>query len=416
MFTKNISVQFNLRYTILFIMNLRQLKTAQTMLFMALFCFAISCKNADTSANKTTEKTAAPMSSITKAAFGTQPDGQVIEQYTLTNAKGMTVKVITRGGIITSLTAPDRKGVFEDVVLGYDAIDGYVDTKTPYFGALIGRFGNRIAKGKFTLDGKNYTLATNNIGNHLHGGIKGFDKVVWTAAPQAANTEGVSLKLSYLSKDMEEGYPGNLKVEVVYTLSNDNSLRIDFQANTDKATVCNLTHHAYFNLSGKGGSSILDHEVTLAASRFLPVDKTLIPTGELKAVAKTPFDFTTAHKIGERINTPKDEQLTFGGGYDHCWVLDKKGSELALAATVVDSVSGRVLQVSTTEPAIQFYTGNFLDGTLIGKGKTSYGKRTGLCLEPEHYPDAPNQKAFPSTTLLPTDTYKTSIVWQFSAK
>lgn len=399
-----------------FLQTLAHSKIAQTTLFIALFSAAIGCKNGETANTKAMEKATAPASSITKAAFGTQPDGKTIEQYTLKNATGMTVKIITRGGIITHLTTPDRNGVYEDVVLGYDSLNGYLDTKTPYFGALIGRFGNRIAKGKFSLDGKTYTLATNNIGNHLHGGITGFDKVVWTATPNAPTTEGVSLKLTYLSKDMEEGYPGNLNVEVLYTLTNDNTLKIDFQATTDKATVCNLTHHAYFNLSGKQGSSILDHSVTLPASRFLPVDKTLIPTGELKPVAGTPFDFTTAHKVGERVNTPKDAQLIAGGGYDHCWVLDKKGSELALAATLTDSTSGRTLKLSTTEPAIQFYSGNFLDGTLVGKGNTKYGKRTGLCLEPEHFPDAPNQKAFATTVLKPNETYKTSIVWAFSAQ
>ncbi len=399
-----------------FIKSFSSVKHAYTALCIALLCGAISCKNAESTSNKATEKTTTAVSSITKTAYGTQPDGKVIEQYTLKNANGMTVKIITRGGIITHLTTPDRNGIYEDVVIGYDSLNGYLDTKTPYFGALIGRFGNRIAKGKFSLDGKTYTLATNNIGNHLHGGINGFDKVVWTATPNTPNTEGVSLKLSYLSKDMEEGYPGNLNVDVLYTLTNDNALKIDFQATTDKATVCNLTHHAYFNLSGKNGSSILDHQLTLPASRFLPVDKTLIPTGELKAVAGTPFDFTTSHKVGERVNTPKDAQLIAGGGYDHCWILDKNTEGLSLAATLTDSVSGRTLKLSTTEPAIQFYSGNFLDGTLIGKGKTPIGKRTGLCLEPEHYPDAPNQKAFPSTVLKPNETYKTSMVWQFSAK
>jgi aldose 1-epimerase len=403
-------------------------KNAQLSLFIGIFCLAIGCRNVDSTANKAGNKAETPKSSITKAFFGTQADGQIIDEYTLKNTQGMTVKIITRGGIITQLTAPDRNGVYEDVVLGYDSIGGYEDTKTPYFGALIGRFGNRIAKGKFNLDGKTYTLATNNIGNHLHGGIKGFDKVVWKATPNADYTEGSSLKMSYLSKDMEEGYPGNLTVEVLYTLKNDNTLHINFQATTDKTTICNLTHHAYFNLSGKQGSSILDHQLTLSASRFLPVDKTLIPTGELKAVAGTPFDFTKSNKIGTRINTPKDAQLIAGGGYDHCWILDKNDVDgdntdslsrlhgrSSLAAILTDSASGRTLKLSTTEPAIQFYSGNFLDGTLIGKGKTKYGKRTGLCLEPEHYPDAPNQKAFPTTTLKPNETYKTSMIWAFSA-
>lgn len=398
---------------------LSTLKNSLNAIFMLFLCCAIACTDVGNTNKKTPEKTATPTSSLTKSAYGTQPDGQAIEQYTLTNTQGMTVKIITRGGIITHLTAPDRNGTYEDVVLGYDSLSGYLNTETPYFGALIGRYGNRIAKGKFNLEGKNYTLATNNIGNHLHGGIKGFDKVVWKAEPQAPNTEGVALKLTYLNKDMEEGYPGNLNVEVLYTLNNNNTLSIDFKATTDKTTICNLTHHAYFNLSGKQGSSILNHELTLPASRFLPVDKTLIPTGELKPVAQTPFDFTTPHKVGERINTPKDAQLIAGGGYDHCWILDKKAANtegVYLAAILTDSTSGRTLKLSTTEPAIQFYSGNFLDGTLIGKGKTPYGKRSGLCLEPEHYPDSPNQKAFPSTTLQPDETYKMRIIWAFSAK
>ncbi len=384
-------------------------------LFIFVGFYVIGCKNADNSAQKTNEKIVAPISSITKTIYGTQPDGQAVDQFTLVNTQGMTVKIITRGGIITQMTAPDRKGIYEDVVLGYDSLSGYLDTKTPYFGALIGRFGNRIAKGKFSLAGKTYSLATNNIGNHLHGGIKGFDKVIWTAEPQSPNSEGVALKLSYLSKDMEEGYPGNLKVEAIYTLTNDNALHLDFVATTDKTTVCNLTNHTYFNLSGKGSNDILNHKVTLAAKRFLPVDSTLIPTGDLNDVADTPFDFRTPHKIGERINI-KNRQLTLGNGYDHCWVLDKTTTEITLAATVTDSISGRILKVSTSEPAIQFYTGNFLDGTLTGKGNTKYGFRSALCLEPEHFPDSPNKKDFPSTTLKPNQVYKSSMIWAFSAK
>lgn len=348
---------------------------------------------------------------IEKAAYGKLADGTEADLYTLRNGAGMEAKITNFGGIVVSLTAPDKAGKFADVVLGMDSLSGY-EKGTPYFGALIGRYGNRIAKGKFTLDGKEYTLATNNMGNHLHGGLKGFDKVLWTATPVEGDEP--ALKLAYTAKDGEEGYPGNLSVEVTYTLQKDNSLKIDYKATTDKPTVVNLTNHSYFNLAGQG--DILSHEVTLNADRFLPVSETLIPTGELKPVAGTPFDFTKSTVIGKRINDSTDVQIKYGLGYDHAWILTDSTKTSKLAATVYEPTTGRVMEVYTTEPAIQFYTGNFLDGTLTGKGGTVYQKRTGLCLETEHYPDAPNQPKFPTTTLKPGETYQTTTIYKFSAR
>ena len=351
---------------------------------------------------------------IEKTAFGALKTGEAIDLYTLKNAAGMTVSIMTYGGAIVKWTAPDRDGKYEDIILGCDDLAGY-EKGTPYFGAIVGRYGNRIAKGKFSLEGKNYKLAVNNIGNHLHGGIKGFDKVVWTATPM--NGEEPALKLTYLSKDGEEGYPGSLNVEVVYTLQKDNSVKMDYTATTDKTTHCNLTNHTYFNLTGNANKTILDHELTLNADRFLPVDKTLIPTGELKPVANTVFDFTKQMKIGARINDSSDIQIKYGGGYDHAWVLNAQNTEgggLHLAATVNEPLSGRKMEVFTTEPAIQFYTGNFLDGKIIGKNNVIYNHRTGLCLETEHYPDAPNQPKFPTTVLKAGATYRTTTVYKFS--
>jgi len=348
---------------------------------------------------------------IEKATFGKLADGAAVDLYTLRNANGMEARITNYGGIVVSLTAPDKNGQFADVVLGMDSLAGY-EAGTPYFGALIGRYGNRIAKGKFTLDGKAYTLATNNMGNHLHGGLKGFDKVIWTATPVEGDEP--ALKLTYTAKDGEEGYPGNLSVEVTYTLQKDNALKIDYTATTDKPTVVNLTNHSYFNLAGKG--DILSHEVTLNADRFLPVSQTLIPTGERKPVAGTPFDFTKSTAIGKRINDSSDVQIKYGLGYDHAWVLTDTSASQKLAATVYEPTTGRVMEVYTTEPAVQFYTGNFLDGTLTGKGGVVYQRRTGLCLETEHYPDSPNQPNFPSTTLRPGQTYRTTTVYKFSAR
>ncbi len=359
------------------------------------------------------KKDADQKAGIEKASFGKLSDGREADLYTLRNTAGMTVKISNYGGTVVSLTAPDKAGTYADVVLGMDSLAGY-EKGVPYFGALIGRYGNRIANGKFTLDGKPYTLAVNNSPNALHGGLKGFDKVLWTATPVDGNEP--ALKLAYVSKDGEEGYPGNLSVEVTYTLQKDNALRIDYQATTDKATVLNLTNHSYFNLTGDADNTILNHDLMLNADRFLPVDKGLIPTGELKPVAGTVFDFTKPTEIGQGISDSSDVQIKLGGGYDHAWILKEGGTGLKLAATVHEPKSGRYMEVRTTEPAIQFYTGNFLDGTLTGKGGVVYKKRSALCLETEHYPDSPNHPAFPTTVLQPGKTYQTTTVYTFSVK
>ncbi|MCE7061300.1 aldose epimerase family protein [Dyadobacter sp. CY343] len=352
------------------------------------------------------------ISTISKEAFGELPDGQKADLYTLTNSNGMTVNITNYGGIITKLTAPDKKGEWTDVVLGFDSLQPYVSGH-PFFGALVGRYGNRIAKGKFTLNGQDYKLAINNGPNALHGGIKGFDKVIWKAT-EVKEDSVVGLQLEYVSKDMEEGYPGTLTVKVTYTLNNDNALTINYNATTDKATVVNLTNHSYFNLTGLK-RDILDHEVSIMSDSIVPVDANLIPTGKLRAVEGTPFDFRKPTKINAGINKIDDEQIKNGGGYDHCWVLKRTEPGLMLFATVKDPESGRFMEVFTTEPAVQFYTGNFLDGSLKGKNAT-FAKRFGLCLETEHYPDSPNQPQFPSTVLNPGDTYETTTKYRFSAK
>lgn len=350
---------------------------------------------------------------IEKTEYGKLPSGQTADLYTLRNAAGMTAQITNYGGIIVALTAPDKDGKFEDVTLGQDSLSAYAKNN-PYFGALIGRYGNRIAKGKFTLEGKPYTLVTNNMGNHLHGGTVGFDKVLWTATPIEGDEP--ALKLAYTAKDGEEGYPGNLAVEVTYTLQKDNALKIDYRATTDKPTVVNLTNHTYFNLTGGAKRDILAHVVTLNADRFLPVDKTLIPTGKLQPVANTPFDFTEPTVVGTRINDSTDTQIKYGGGYDHAWVLSGTGDSTRLAATVYEPTSGRVMEVRTDQPAIQFYTGNFLDGSVMGREGFAYKKRYAICLETEHYPDSPNHPAFPTTELRPGQTYKTTTIYQFSTR
>jgi aldose 1-epimerase len=352
-----------------------------------------------------------PKGTITKADFGKTPEGTPVELYTLRNSKGMEATIMTYGGIVTSLKTPDKLGKLGDVVLGYDNLDGYIKS-TPYFGALIGRYGNRIAHGKFSLDGVEYMLATNNGANSLHGGLKGFDKVVWTARPLPSSS-GPSLILTYVSKGGEEGYPGNLAVTAVYSVTEDNSLRVDFTATTDEKTIVNLTHHSYFNLRGSG--DVLDHVVLINADKFTPVDSTLIPTGELRPVAGTPFDFQMPTAIGDRINQTNDEQIAFGNGYDHNWVLNKNANELSLAARVVELTTGRTLEVWSTEPGTQFYSGNFLDGTITGKGGWTYQFRNGFCFEPQHYPDSPNHPAFPTTTLNPGQKYHNTIIYKFSA-
>jgi aldose 1-epimerase len=348
---------------------------------------------------------------VTSRPFGVSDAGAPVSLYTLRNARGVEVTICNYGGIITSLKVPDRNGNLGDVVLGYDHLADYVKD-SPYFGALIGRYGNRIAKGKFTLDGKEYTLATNNIPNALHGGLKGFDKVVWQATP-LKTAEGPALQLRYVSKDGEEGYPGALSVTAVYTLTGDNAVKLEYTATTDKATVVNLTHHSYFNLAGKG--DILNHVVTIAADKFTPVDSTLIPTGELKPVDGTPFDFRTPTTIGARINR-EDEQLKFGKGYDHNWVIRKPMGELALMAHVYEPTSGRTLDVLSTEPGLQFYSGNFLDGSLTGKDSRVYGFRNAFCMEPQHYPNSPNQPNFPPVVLKPGQVYHNTILYRFSTQ
>ncbi len=342
-------------------------------------------------------------------------DFDSIKLYTLENESGMTVRVTNYGAIITSIIVPDRNGKRADVALGYDRVEDYINAvDKPYFGAVVGRYGNRIAKGEFTLDGETYSLLQNNGENHLHGGAIGFDKVVWAVDEYV---EGKSLTLSYLAKDKEEGYPGNLELIIVYTLADDNSLVVDYHATTDKATPINVTQHTYFNLKGEGQGTILDHKLMLNAKTFTPVDESLIPTGEMPAVAGTPFDFTTAKAIGRDIDQ-QNEQLVFGLGYDHNWILNKDGKEgeLSLAAQVHEPSSGRVMEIYTTEPGIQFYCGNFLDGRLKGKSGKPYVHRGGFCLETQHFPDSPNQPNFPSTILKPGETYESKTVFKFSAK
>jgi aldose 1-epimerase len=348
--------------------------------------------------------------SVQKSAYGKLPNGTAIDLYTLTNAKGVVAKIITYGAIMTELHVPDRNGRLGDVVLGFDNLDQYL-AGHPYFGATIGRVANRIAKGKFTLDGKSYTVATNNGPNHLHGGLKGFDKVVWQAEPMST-AQGACVKFTYLSRDGEEGYPGNLAVTVVYTLTDQNELRIDYTATTDKATPVNLTNHSYFNLAGAAAGDILGHEVMLAADRYTPVDATLIPTGELAPVKGTVMDFTKPMPIGSRI-----KQLTNDPqGYDHNYVLNSGGKKLALAARVYEPKTGRVLEIRTTEPGLQFYTGNFLDGTLKGKGGVVYKQHYAFCMEADHFPDSINQPSFPSAVLRPGQTFKQTTIHTFTTK
>ena len=351
---------------------------------------------------------------IRKETFGKAATGELIDRYTLSNNKGMEVAITNFGATVVALKVPDRAGKAADVVLGFDTLEGY-ETGTAYFGATVGRYGNRIGGGKFSIDGKTYTLPKNNGDNTLHGGIVGFDKKVWKAR-EIASKNGESLEMSYLSADGEEGFPGNLSVRVIFTLPTDgNELTIDYTATTDKDTVLNLTNHSYFNLAGEGNGDILDHVLTLHAKQFTPVDKTLIPTGELRDVAGTPMDFTRATAIGKRINESY-EQLVFGKGYDHNWVLASDGRKgLTLAAEAYDAKSGRKLEVLTTEPGVQFYTGNFLDGSK-GKGDKVYGLRAAFCLETQHFPDSIHHPNFPSTLLKPNSVFHSLTVFRFSAK
>jgi aldose 1-epimerase len=350
---------------------------------------------------------------VTKQAFGKMPDGTPVELYTLTNTNGMQAGITTYGGAVVSLTAPDRNGKYADVVLGMDSLEGYRQ-QSAFLGALVGRYGNRIGHAGFTLDGKQYQLPKNDGENTLHGGPRGFDKRVWNAEP-ANRPDGHGVQLTYVSKDGEEGFPGNLTARVVYILTDKNELKIEYSATTDKATVVNLTNHSYFNLAGQGEGDVLQHELTIYADRFTPVDAGLIPTGELKPVKGGPFDFTRPTAIGARIGQ-NDEQLKIGKGYDHNWVLNKGNGGLTKAAEIHEPKTGRVMEVWTTEPGMQFYTGNFLDGSIHGKGGKAYQQRGAFCTETQHYPDSPNKPAFPSTELKPGATYKTTTVFRFSAR
>ena len=348
------------------------------------------------------------------APFGTLASGQRVELFTLRNAHGLELRITNYGGIITSLRTPDRAGRFSDIVLGYDNLQGYV-TNSPYFGAIVGRYANRIARGHFTLDGTTYTLAVNNGPNSLHGGLRGFDKVVWNARP-FQNREGQGIALDYTSPDGEEGYPGTLHAAVSYTLTPDDRLIVDYQATTDKATPVNLSQHSYWNLAGDASRDILGHVLTINADATTPVDSTLIPTGEIAPVQGTPFDFRTPTAIGARVDQRQNTQIRYGNGYDHNWVLNRGGAAgdaLVLAARLVEPSSGRTMEISTTEPGLQFYSGNFLDGSITGKGGAVYHFRYGMALETQHYPDSPNHPSFPSTILRPGQQYRSRTVFRF---
>ncbi|WP_443172860.1 aldose epimerase family protein [Nonomuraea sp. KM90] len=349
--------------------------------------------------------------SVTKKRFGILPNGKKIDIYTLRNSGGMRVKILTYGGILQSIEVPDIRDRFANVTLGFDNLSDYVK-KSPYFGCITGRYANRVAKGRFTLDGRTYRLATNDGPNHLHGGTKGFDKRVWKADP-FKRRGSVGLTLTHTSPNGEEGYPGTLRTKVVYTLTDDNQIRMDYSATTSRPTIVNLTNHAYFNLRGEGNGRILGHELQINASRYTPVDKTLIPTGKIARLGGTPLDFREPTAIGDRIDS-KNQQIVRGGGYDHNYVLDSRGRGLAPAARVVEPESGRVLEVITDQPGLQFYSGNFLDGTLRGTSGRLYPKRSGFALESQHFPDSPNHENFPSTVLRPGDVYRTTTIYAFS--
>ncbi len=351
--------------------------------------------------------------SIKKELFGGLPSGEEAHIYTLVNSHGLEMRVLDYGGIVVSLHVPDRTGHADDVVLGFDELEDYLN-RSPYFGCIVGRYANRIAKGSFTLDQVEYRLAKNEGENHLHGGDSGFNKALWEARPLPDDPERPGIELTYVSEDGEEGYPGDLSIKVVYTLSNKNELKIEYHATTSKSTIVNLTQHNYYNLKGAGNGTVLDHEVTIKAGRFTPIDKFSIPTGDLKAVAETPFDFTKFNAIGSRIDDDH-VQLKYGNGYDHNWVLEKKPDELTLAAEVYEPISGRFMEVFTTEPGLQFYTGNFLND-IIGKAGKRYGQRHGLCLEAQHFPDSPNKSQFPSTVLRPREAYHQKTIYRFGVK
>jgi len=380
-------------------------------LAMAIVAAAIACGRSGTTDTVTTPRAIEKKATVISASFGQLPAGTPVPLYTLTNANGMEVRTIPYGAIIVSVRVPDRSGRFDDVVLGFDQMDGYAGMH-PYFGAVVGRYANRIANGRFTLDGQTYALATNNGPNALHGGVKGFDKKVWNA--ELFEREGaVGVIYTLTSPDGDEQYPGTLKATVTYALNNGNELSVEYDATTDRATPINLTQHSYFNLAGEGRGDILGHRLTIEADRFTPVDATLIPTGDLAPVDGTPFDFRRATAIGARIEFDH-EQLKNGKGYDHNWVLNRDGDGLAHAARLEEPASGRTLDVSTTEPGIQFYTGNFLDGSIKGKSGHVYARRSGLCLETQHFPDSPNHPGFPSTILRPGERFRSKTVFAFS--
>ncbi|MFC1497039.1 aldose epimerase family protein [Verrucomicrobiota bacterium] len=349
--------------------------------------------------------------SINKRPFGSLKDGTLVDIYTLINNSGLKAEITNFGGIVVSLSVPDRNGEMDDVVLGYDTLEEYVKDDA-YFGSLVGRCGNRIANGRFTLSGKEYTLYTGDNQWHLHGGKKGFNKVVWQANP-VETEDGPALELKYMSKDGEEGYPGNLDVKAIYTLTDQNGLKLEFTAATDQTTIVNLTHHSYFNLAGAGAGDILGHELMIAADSFTPTDEIQVPTGEIRAVKGTPLDFTEPIEIGARIDED-DEQLKYGYGYDHNWVLNKGECKQIPAARVFELNSGRIMEFFTSEPGVQLYTGNFLNG-IMGKDGRKYERRYGLCLEPQHFPDAPNKPDFPSIVLEPGETFKSFVLYKFSA-
>lgn len=355
---------------------------------------------------------------IERTPFGKLANGTPVSLFTLTNANKMVVKITNYGGIVTSVVVPDKEENFEDVVLGFNALADYLkesyQKESPFFGGIIGRFGNRIAGGKFSLDGTTYTLATNDGAHHLHGGNKGFDRVLWQAE-EVYGEEGAGLRLKYESADGEEGYPGRLMVTVTYMLTDNNELQITYEAETDRATIVNLTHHSYFNLSGDVKKNILDHQLMLNADKFIPVDASMIPTGDLQPVKGTPFDFTVPETIGPKMES-EHEQLRYGKGFDHCYVLNGKPGGMKPAASLFEPDSRRFLEVFTREPGIQFYTGNHLTGSLRGKEGVSYVPHSGLCLETQHFPDAPNQPEFPSTVLRPGERYQTETIYKFSVK
>ena len=369
-------------------------------------CLTGCGKKENTAAQTETTSKGQEGTSIMKESFGTAPSGEEVQLYTLTNKNGVIVKITNYGAIVTSIITPDKNGNMGDVALGFDSVEGYVPNE-PHFGGIIGRYANRIAKGSFTLDGKAYTLATNDEPNHLHGGNIGFDRVIWQAEELPDEN---ALKLTYASKDMEEGYPGNLTAVVIYTLTEDNSLKIDYEATTDKATPVNLTNHSYFNLSAGKEKDILNHVVQINADKYTPVDHTLIPTGELSPVKGTAYDFTKPQAVGTRINNLD------GYGYDLNYVINKEGQGLTHAATVYEPKSGRVMEVHTTKPGLQLYTAYHLDGTLTGKNSTTYDRYDGLCLEAQYFPDSPNHPNFPNTVIKPGEKYSETTLYKFTTR